>query len=513
MISKETIFMYTASAIVVLFTAVYLYYRNIYSYWKKMGVYHLEPTFFFGNAKDRVLFKKSFHEFHRDLYFKFKGHRYAGYYLGRRASLIILDPDIIKCIMIKDFNHFTDRQTMKFRTSEYITEMLINLKGSKWKRMRGQLTPAFTSGKLRTMEHLVDICCNNMSDFLNENIKSEQGYDLEMKDFFGKFTLDVIATCAFGVESNSLKDENGGFASRVSKFASLSIMKRLSLYIVLLFMPGIARFVPLSFFNMEVIHFLANVIKEAKKCRQSTGQKRNDFLQLLLDSETDLDKNDKNKSKDDVLTEAQVVAQSILFLIAGFETSSTLLTFTCYELAINQTIQVKLREEICSVLERYNGKCSYEAMQEMPLLDMVLMETLRMHPPVAQLERVSTQDYVVPDSNLLLKKGMTVQIPVIGLHYDPEYYPDPYKFDPNRFSPEEKAKRSHYVFLPFGTGPRNCIGLRFALMSTKRGMVHLLKDFSIDLSNQMTVPYEYSKHSMLLKAKDGIRLSFNKLSI
>lgn len=78
MISKETIFVYTTCAIVVLFTAVYLYYRNIYSYWKKLGVYHLEPTFFFGNAKERVLFKKSFHEFHRDMYFKFKGHRYAG---------------------------------------------------------------------------------------------------------------------------------------------------------------------------------------------------------------------------------------------------------------------------------------------------------------------------------------------------------------------------------------------------------------------------------------------------
>lgn len=74
--------------------------------------------------------------------------------------------------MIKDFNHFTDRQSMRFRASEYITEMLINLKGSKWKRMRGQLTPAFTSGKLRTMEHLVDVCCNNMSDFLNEKTQS-----------------------------------------------------------------------------------------------------------------------------------------------------------------------------------------------------------------------------------------------------------------------------------------------------------------------------------------------------
>lgn len=94
-----------------------------------------------------------------------------------------------------------------------------------------------------------------------------------MKDFFGKFTLDVIATCAFGVESNSLTDVTGGFASRVSKFATLSITKRLSLYIILLFLPGLARFVPLSFFNMEVIYFLANVIKEAKSFRMSTGQK------------------------------------------------------------------------------------------------------------------------------------------------------------------------------------------------------------------------------------------------
>jgi len=74
--------------------------------------------------------------------------------------------------MIKDFNHFTDRQTMKFRTSEYITEMLLNLKGSKWKRMRSHLTPAFTSGKLRIMEHFIEVCCNNMSDYLNEQIKN-----------------------------------------------------------------------------------------------------------------------------------------------------------------------------------------------------------------------------------------------------------------------------------------------------------------------------------------------------
>lgn len=90
---------------------------------------------------------------------------------------------------------------------------------------------------------------------------------------------------------------------------------------------------------------------------------------------------------------------------------------------------------------------------------MNVAESLRMHPPIAQLERVCTEDYTFPDSDLTLKKGTTVQIPVIGLHYDPEYYPDPYKFNPYRFSLEEKAKRSPYVYLPFGIGQRNCIGM------------------------------------------------------
>lgn len=81
MISKDSILLYMTSAVIILSTVVYLYYKSIYSFWRNMGVFHIEPAFFFGNAKDRVLFKKSFHEFHRDMYFKFKGHPYAGKYV------------------------------------------------------------------------------------------------------------------------------------------------------------------------------------------------------------------------------------------------------------------------------------------------------------------------------------------------------------------------------------------------------------------------------------------------
>lgn len=108
-----------------------------------------------------------------------------------------------------------------------------------------------------------------------------------------------------------------------------------------------------------------------------------------------------------------------------------------------------------------------------------------MHPPIAQLERVCTEDYMLPDSNLLLKKGTTIQIPVIGLHYDPKYYPDPYTFNPYRFSLEERTKRSQYVYLPFGTGPRNCIG-----MFTKQ--VYRKKMYNLIIFNRFKIcPDEY----------------------
>ncbi|KAI5709717.1 hypothetical protein M8J75_002675 [Diaphorina citri] len=132
-----------------------------------------------------------------------------------------------------------------------------------------------------------------------------------------------------------------------------------------------------------------------------------------------------------------------------------------------------------------------------------------MHPSVARVDRHCTLDYTLPDTNIVIRAGESVNVPIMGLHYDPKYYPDPYKFDPDRFLPEEKAKRSPYVFLPFGAGPRNCIGLRFAMMSTKLAMVHVIRKFKLVRSEN--TKFEYNKHSMLLKAKDGIRVNVERL--
>lgn len=515
-------------ALPLLLWGLYWYFTKTYDYWKKMGIHYKEPTILFGNIKDRLLFRKSFHENQRDIHMSFKGHKFAGYFESRRPILIVRDPELIKHILVRDFQHFVDRPTLAIRGSPYIVNMLINMKGQHWKNVRALLTPTFSSGKLKAMENLVEQCGQHMATFLhnesNKNTTADGKYvELEMKSFFERFTLDVIATCAFGIECNSLKDPDCEFVKIASRFNDISIFDRILILFVVLLVPQFAHLFRLRLFNGQVTEFLVNVVKKTKEYRSThKEQKWNDFLQLMIDAAEEEKEgcdekqdnsatNNSKKASAAVLNEETIIAQALLFLLAGFETSSTLLTYTSYELALNQDIQQKLRKEIEEVLEKHGGQCSYEALLEMNYLDMVLLESLRKHPPAGRLDRLCTQPYTIPGTNINLEKGCRVCISVIGLHHDPEHFPQPEVYDPDRFLPAQTLTRSPYVFLPFGAGPRNCIGTRFALISTKTAMVHLIKNFQLTPSPKTEIPYKFDKFSMFLKAENGIWLNIQKV--
>ena len=132
--------------------------------------------------------------------------------------------------------------------------------------------------------------------------------------------------------------------------------------------------------------------------------------------------------------------------------------FALYELCLNPEIQEKTRENILKVLAKHDGKITYESVFEMDYLGRVIDETLRKYPPVPLLQLRCNKDFLIADSQFVVRVGMQVQIVVLGMHMDPEFYPNPEKFDPDRFTEEEKSKRHHFAYLPFGEGPRNCIG-------------------------------------------------------
>ncbi|GFU65374.1 cytochrome P450 9e2 [Trichonephila clavipes] len=232
---------------------------------------------------------------------------------------------------------------------------------------------------------------------------------------------------------------------------------------------------------------------------------RNDFLQLLMDTAKEVSDEEKweDNDKGDIATnyeeqnEAQqmfkttsnkklsmdeLIAQCVVFFLAGYETTASTLSFATYMLALNQDIQNKLRAEVDHTLAENNGELTYQAINNMKYLDNVISETLRLFPPAIRLERVADANYKLESMDITIPKGMAINIPVYCMHRDPKYYPSPEIFDPDRFTAEERAKRDPYTYLPFGAGPRNCIGMRFALMEIKICLSHVIAKFKIKRS-------------------------------
>ncbi|EDX15486.1 GD15377 [Drosophila simulans] len=188
------------------------------------------------------------------------------------------------------------------------------------------------------------------------------------------------------------------------------------------------------------------------------------------------------------------------------------MSFCLYELALNPDVQERLRVEVLAVLNRNNQKLTYDSVQEMPYLDQVVAETLRKYPILPHLLRRSTKQYQIPDSNLILEPGSKIIIPVHSIHHDPELYPDPEKFDPSRFEPEEIKARHPFAYLPFGEGPRNCIGERFGKLQVKVGLVYLLRDFRFSKSEKTQIPLKFSSTTFLISTQEGVHLRMDGLA-
>lgn len=146
-----------------------------------------------------------------------------------------------------------------------------------------------------------------------------------------------------------------------------------------------------------------------------------------------------------------------------------------------------------------------------------LLETLRKWPNAVITDRICTKPYTIepktPDEKPLhLNVGDILWIPTIGIHRDPKYYPNPEQFDPERFNDENKKSINPYTYIPFGVGPRICIGLRFALLETKTVFFNILRNFEIVPNKKMTIPVQICKNNFTMTAKDGFWFNFERIN-
>ncbi|CAF1295808.1 unnamed protein product [Rotaria sordida] len=195
----------------------------------------------------------------------------------------------------------------------------------------------------------------------------------------------------------------------------------------------------------------------------------------------------------------KIIGQAVIFLVAGYETTSILMSCFFYVMATEPVIQEKVYEEICQELG--DDEVTHEKLNQLPYLDMVISETLRMYPPGIRFDRVASCDYQL--GNYHIPKGSIINVSVYPIHHDPNVWPDPEKFIPERFLPAEKAKRHPMTYLPFGDGPRNCIGMRFALLEAKLGIAKALRVVEFQKCEKTQVPLQLGKLE-IVNSKNGI---------
>ncbi|XP_004519511.3 probable cytochrome P450 6a14 [Ceratitis capitata] len=492
------------SIALVIVALVLLYLHNHYSYWARRGIPQEDPIYGLGNMKG-IGREFHFRDINSRLYERFKrsASPLGGIYMFFMRSAFIVDLDIIKHILIKDFSSFHDRGIFSNVRDEPLTGHLLRLEGEQWRAMRNKLTPVFTSGKMKFMFPTVVAVAENLSRACGE-FRTE----FEVRELTARYTTDVIGTCAFGIECNSLSDPNAEFRN----YGRLIFGKPRHSQLVqalILFNPELARKLRCKVFNDEVTEFFINAVRSTVEYRVQNKVKRNDFMDMLIEMMAEDQEAAAQHDSIDLsqgLTLLQMAAQAFVFFIAGFHTSSTTMSFCLYELAMNQDIQDKLREEILRVLSAHNNIVTYEAVNEMTYLEQVLSETLRKYTVLPHLLRTASSDYRIPNTSLTLPKGSKILIPVDAIHHDPEIFPEPDIFDPARFDPDIAEKRHACAYMPFGDGPRNCIGLRFGKMQAKVGLIHLLRDYKFIPSTRTENPIVLSKRNFVIEAENGIYL-------
>ncbi|KOB67074.1 Cytochrome P450, partial [Operophtera brumata] len=493
-------------------TKMYCVCKFKLNFWKKKNVPYLKPVPILGNYGEYILLKKYVGKVVQDLCKQLPDAPCFGAFYGTEPVLIVQDPELIKLVMTKDFYYFSGREISKYTDHEVFTRNIFFSGGDRWKVTRQNLTPLFSSAKMKNMFYLIENCAHIYETMLDKYM--EESNVFEAKGMVSRFAISGICSCAFGIDTQTMEKPNNNTFMKIANSIFESTMYRGFKNIVRAIWPAIFYGLGFKSFPVPVDKFFTDLLIVIFEGRGYKPSSRNDFVDLILsfkekkyitgDSLSNMRTGD-NKKVNIVVDNELLVAQCITFFGAGFDTTATTLSFTLYELAKNQNAQKKAQEEIENFLEKHNNKITYDSLKELSYLQACIHEAMRMYPVLGVLAREVVDAYTFP-SGLQLEKGMRVHVPVYALHHDPAHFPEPEQFRPERFLPENKLNIKPYTYMPFGEGPRYCIGARFAKMQMLPGLVTILKKYRVELAPGMSSDLVLESRTLITQPIGGIHL-------
>lgn len=305
------------TVIILVLALIYLKLKNKYSYWKRKGVIHEEPSFLFGNYRNYAIQKEYIGYVVHKICAKYPSDPFVCAYFGTEPVFIVKDLELVKTIMAKDFQHFNSRDIMDYVHKEVLGKCVLFSNGDNWKLARLTLSPMFSTSKMKSMFHILEKCSFNFEEFV-DNIK-----EFDVRDLMAEFTMDTITSCAFGVELNQMPRNNG--FRRIGRMFFNHNFASYTLVIVRFLWPGLFYGLGCSVFPRFIYRFFKKLLVKVFEDRNYKASPRQDFIDFLLIAQ------ENNKAVDDDF----MVAQSAAMFLAGYETTATALAFTLYELAKN----------------------------------------------------------------------------------------------------------------------------------------------------------------------------------
>ncbi|XP_052750885.1 cytochrome P450 6B5-like [Galleria mellonella] len=507
--------MFTLVIAALAIAVLYLYTSRHYKYWEQRGIKHDKPLPFVGNNIQFYLMQKSVTQIAENVYWKYPNEKVVGFYRASMPELVIRDPDIIKRVLITDFGYFYPRGINHKTVVEPLMRNLFFADGDLWRLLRQRMTPAFTSGKLKAMFPLIVERAEKLQARLAKSAAA--GRSLDARDLMARYTTDFIGACGFGLDADSLNEEDSAFRKLGAKIFKFTLRDIFVGMLKEMFPDTFKHLKYLARLEEEFIQFVREILKH----RIANPSNRNDFIDLMLECQRKgtIKGESIEKVKSDgtpeltslELDDILIAAQVFVFFAAGFETSSSATSYTLHQLAYNPQVQKKVQEEIDRVLAKHDNKLSYDAIKEMEYLEWTFKEGMRMFPSLGFLIRKSARKYTFPEINLPIDEDIVVIIPVQALHNDPQYFENPDEFRPERFHPDNFKNIHKFVYLPFGDGPRSCIGERLGVMQSLAGLAAVLSRFTVEpAADTKRHPTVDPKSDIVQCITDGLPLLFSE---
>lgn len=414
---------------------------------------------------------------------------------GTKPVLVIKDPALIEQIFIKaDCFHCCG---VSAAASNDITARFISsLSGEAWTNLRALIAPTLSTGNVKRLSHIFKAC----SDSTIKALEMFDGDEVALKPFMDKYALSVIAKSCFSASRESHAEPSSDFHKN---FAELFHPNYCTILLSSWLPSWLFKLLNLKLFCNKSLNYFKQTISSIIAERRKSGNKQNDYLQLLLDASNSPQILNKEKVKiksepginqgateveretppaNQGLQDIEIIAQCILFFFGGYQTVSKLLVFALHQLSLKPEMQIRLRKEVSAI-----RLLPTDAMMALPFLDAFLRETLRFYPIVRNIERIAVKDQKL--AGIDITRGTKIRIPAFDMHRDGGNIENPNEFLPERFLGEGKDKMKPFTFFPFGIGPRRCPGFSFAILECKMFLSAAVLAIEFKASSDVTSPF------------------------